>query len=558
MEHRSQSILPCLAGREACALSTGTWLWKRPSEKDSCPYYLARKVVGIQVEGMENDRRVETFLSTDGSMVRLMKKPGIVACNHLLHPTNYENLFLTKALDEPLFQRRVHPGEMSIMTYVNIQDEFLYGVLTDYIKEEFRTLVWRSCQRDLERRAQAYASLAAEQRATLDGETTSLGNGWFATASGEAWYKYQCRETKVLATDLPICYSALPVILSTEDRKRYIHDRKIEAPPSSTAVASKEPTDAEILTGLPTQFFVEPHTHRLTTVGIPTPCSINFAPLYRNNRGKWIMAMPELRLANRPRDVDYRIKEDIRNAPKFDWEAGGLYPPEAVREMEEYTHAPRRKEELAFRMAEQARRHAPGSSNAYLTLHDAFPQVDVNFDALSQIWLFLARWGNIAAILLSLAFAARLMTWIAGVLVRCVSLHNTFGFGKRMWMAVLPSCLFMIQAASPFSSMRPPDKKPGEEKKKEKDGPDKKKRSVFGSARGNAALTAASAPPAGFVEPMQLDQPPPLPREQDQAGCYEHFPAPSFNPGVDSQALHHRMETLRLEGVEGDPELLRQ
>jgi hypothetical protein len=48
-------------------------------------------------------------------------KPPFLAYGRLVHTTNYDNLFLTDELEEPLFRQRIHPREMSVMPYVNLQ-----------------------------------------------------------------------------------------------------------------------------------------------------------------------------------------------------------------------------------------------------------------------------------------------------------------------------------------------------------------------------------------------------------------------------------------------------
>jgi hypothetical protein len=136
-------------------------------------------------------------------MMRLVQEEPFVACGGLVYKTNYDRLFLTAELENEYFQTPVHPSEMSTITYVNVQDDYLFGTLTEYIRKEFTGLVRRRCRQHQEDRARAFASLAAEQRATVDGESTALGGGLFATAAGEAWYRYRCRNVTVLAAELP-------------------------------------------------------------------------------------------------------------------------------------------------------------------------------------------------------------------------------------------------------------------------------------------------------------------------------------------------------------------
>jgi hypothetical protein len=76
----------------------------------------------VALEAGEN-----THLSTDGSMVRLfMKEELITTCGRLVTGTKYPNLFLAKPQDNPSLGRRLHPQDVTIFTYINNQDDFLY------------------------------------------------------------------------------------------------------------------------------------------------------------------------------------------------------------------------------------------------------------------------------------------------------------------------------------------------------------------------------------------------------------------------------------------------
>jgi hypothetical protein len=109
-----------------------------------------------------------TYMSTDGSMVRLlMKEEPIAACGRLVTGTNYPTLFLAKPQDNPSIGRRLNPHDATIFTYVNAQDHSSKGGKLEeraIIKAEFY-------HRSQQQRLTAYASLAAEQRTQIDGET---------------------------------------------------------------------------------------------------------------------------------------------------------------------------------------------------------------------------------------------------------------------------------------------------------------------------------------------------------------------------------------------------
>ena len=108
-------------------------------------------------------------------------------------------------------------NEMSVVLYANQQDSFLYDEVIALIQAEMTELHHQQCQQQAEMRAGEYARRAAEQQASLDGETAMIAENYFAAAAGEVWYTYQCKPIVVLAIPSDNCYSALPVRL-TEKR----------------------------------------------------------------------------------------------------------------------------------------------------------------------------------------------------------------------------------------------------------------------------------------------------------------------------------------------------
>jgi hypothetical protein len=97
--------------------------------------------------------------------------------------TNYPTLFLAKPQDNPSIGRRLNPQDATVFTYINAQDEYLYHNSRGSKLEERAIIKAEFCHRSQQQRLTAYASLAAEQRTQIDGQTASLGGGKFITAS---------------------------------------------------------------------------------------------------------------------------------------------------------------------------------------------------------------------------------------------------------------------------------------------------------------------------------------------------------------------------------------
>ena len=114
-------------------------MWDLPTEQESCPFFLARDVEGVELPD-ENGEPV--FVSTDGSMLRLNRRAPQSHCGGVVYGTQYEQLFLAPrepdSVQVPAFRRPIHPSVMSPTTYVNQQDEFIFHKLVEEMNERFR------------------------------------------------------------------------------------------------------------------------------------------------------------------------------------------------------------------------------------------------------------------------------------------------------------------------------------------------------------------------------------------------------------------------------------
>jgi hypothetical protein len=280
-----------------------------------------------------------TYMSTEGSMVRLLlKEEPITACRRLVTGTNYPTLFLAKPQDNPSIGRWLNPQDATVYTYINNQDDYLYHSSKGVKLEERAVIRAEFCHRSQQQRLTAYASLAAEQRTQIDGQTAALGGGKFVTASGEAWFTYNCKALIVKAREVKKCMSALPIILDTKPYTKYL---AIRTGPTNLI------KDAKLIETLRqnASLFVEPQTRVIITVGTEIPCGGPFQPIYRNLNGRWIATSPVLQLATTPVDVVELTKEWDEIKPddnqKLDFVYGGIYDKVAVHKIEEFLQTPR-------------------------------------------------------------------------------------------------------------------------------------------------------------------------------------------------------------------------
>lgn len=297
------------------------------------------------------------FVSSDGSMIRLKKGRPRSRCGGVLYETEFPNLFLADhdlSLGVPEFQRPLHESEMSLATYTNQQNSFLYHELVEQIQKRMRSAHQERCRLDESRRRAHYAHRAAEQHAISDGETVHLGNGQFVTAAGAVWYHYRCRAMVVKARSTSGCFAALPVQLSEEDFDNYLRRRHLE-PPSQSAPANDNelPPEADqphlqgsdhLYVVNQNRFYLEPRTHRLLTVATPSVCASPFLPLYMNRRGQWMAYNgPDFHLAPTPEALDHikwEFSSDRDDFRFFNFAEGGFYTSEQIKRMDRFSQAP--------------------------------------------------------------------------------------------------------------------------------------------------------------------------------------------------------------------------
>jgi hypothetical protein len=334
--------------------------------------------------------------------------------------SNYPNLFLAKPQDNPSLGRRLHPQDATIFTYINNQDDFLYHSSRGGKLEERAIIRAEFCHRSQQQRLTAYASLAAEQRTQIDGQTALLGGGRFVTASGEAWFTYSCKALVVKAREVKKCMTALPITLST---KQYIEYLAIRRGPTNII------TDAKLIETLRqnASLFVEPQTWVITTIGTEIPCGGPFQPIYRNLNGRWIKTSPTLQISTTPVDGVKLTKEWEEVKPdddrKFDFMYGGVYDNAAVRDIEEFFQTPRATMGVAISLSRQS-------------IHSGLGAMEPGhlFTKLEDIeWTFWGQWADFvekyrgpASITIFSLLCFMALTWAGGLCCRCVAMNELY------------------------------------------------------------------------------------------------------------------------------------
>ncbi len=437
--YETQTILPCSIEKEQCTITAGTYIWSKPEREDTCPYYLSRDVTGVE---FRDELGTMTFLSSDGSMVRLRLQKPISRCGGVLYPTEFDTLFLAELQHSkgiPQFRRALHESEMSVATYANQQDSFLYQELEEQIAESILQTQTETCQQDRERTHSDYAQRAAEQQAISDGETVRIGGNQFVTAAGEVWYHYQCRPVLVRARKSLDCHSSLPVSMTTKDFEQYLQQRGI-------SVGENHDNANQLYYTRDNQFFMEPKTRRLVTVSSPSECAKPFAPVYQNQRGDWLAYdAPGFHIAPPPAWMDKLVWDfsPPQTTTRHDFGDGGIYTAQQIASMDKFSQAPRAREGVAAVLTNQYQGTLTSLSSVPATgffpeLPPA-PQFNKIYSYFQWIWDLIEKYGQICSVLVGTALIVKILVWLLGVLLRLATIPLTGNLCVHIAGALFPS-----------------------------------------------------------------------------------------------------------------------
>ncbi len=424
---RSDRILSCPMASKHCVTHTsGTYFWYPPSGIDACRFFQIRQSQGILITDQFG---VDTFMSTDGSLIRLLVEDSLSRCDQVIYSTNYPKLFVTlePSASDSAFRRPLHPDDYSFYTYANQQDSWLYGYLTNYIRKEFHSVHYQNCQQRLVESHLSYDTLLAEQHGSVDGDTAALGGGWFVTTGGEAWFKHRCRRILVTARKSTRCFSSLPVSMMDADLHRYLSFRNISLTTYNNTL----------------EFFVEPHSRRLTTRGIAIPCTPHFYGLYRGLNDNWIKISPEISFVDSPQVLSTNSMDDVffSGGEEFDFDAGGIYTSEDIHKMEQHLTSSRATLDVAVTMGREAQQASWAShsiSSVASPFNPAFYSATLRqLSPFTIIWDGLTQWGQLVSMTMGLYYIIRICFFT----YECVGRLNTpphTGIFHHIYLAIFP------------------------------------------------------------------------------------------------------------------------
>lgn len=434
-----------------CSTSRGTVYWKHMTPQQHCSFHIARRTSGITVED-GHGRRV--FLSNDGSMVRLTLGEHKMICGETAMSTEFERLYLVEEHRKDKFHPKLPPDELSITMYIDAQDSFLYGYLTDYIQRSFKNMARRQCRKESRTQDRAMGAMAKAQHVHTDGALSADGEGYFFQFSGDWAFHYRCRPVIATGRDEPRCYNGLPVDLLKQDVDRHFASLGLPVP---------HYTD-ETGRGLPI-LFLEPSTHRLTAHGIERPCSKQFPAGYLNTLGGWIEVLQgELHVTVPPTSLPDRDQEtlDEQGRPRpYDFNKGGIYD-SATREKyeQEVQERLRREEDIKTQLSGQTHYH-PGQGP--LKSSDTYPDLpSINLVKMfGPFWEVVDHIGRGLIVCFMLWGIVRVITFVLGFAARCWTAQSIFGCGWHLCLACLPSALDCVLVRAGLKAGRTPGETAG-------------------------------------------------------------------------------------------------
>ena len=437
--------LPCNVLARSCVTNSGSYFWDKVEFDDHCPLYQTRQASGIVVTD-EGGRR--SFISRDNSLLRLRLRGEISYCNQTVWETNFQKILVTEDLAYPDFTRPLTQAlEASLVTYVNAQDYFLAGFLTERIQREHDLMQKTDCLQLVEERQLDYASLAAAQNVPVEGTTVALGAGFFASSRGDAYVKYRCKSLLVMARNVDRCYAALPVTLLPRDENAYRLARGWEVGTNATDL----------------DFFVAPNSHLLTTKGIEVECVPMMAPMFRGAYGSWITHTPQATFVSAEPARLQLTRQEVEEADKWelpDFEQGGVYEKDFVLAMDRQRQLSRSSADVAITLGRKA--EETGWNSGMLPAGGGFqlPGVEIPTPYDLAVMAF-KEFGIIVAGLIGLFGIAFLLTWGACCVCRLQGMpfHPEATRVAHTAVAIVPSLGNYLRRRHP--RYRTPEDQPG-------------------------------------------------------------------------------------------------
>ena len=420
--HYDNVRLTCPFEDAWCVGGDTTYVWRIPTKKH-CPLYHVRNFVGQiaehEIAGLTIQAK-KVVMSTDQSHVRFIIKGEKNECDQNFYTTNYQDLMVRKIMvdgvvDRNLVKRKLPKDELKLSNFITNRDDYVFHSMTRSLQREFSSVIRDECRENLRKTKTEH--FLERQMPGL--HTYRLGGANYLTAAGEVAYFYKCRPRLVAAIRADTCYDALPVEIANENdtlTSYYQIDGK-------SAVVPKH--------------YLEPLTHRLTSVAKKTPCISKFFARYQDVFGQWFAVTPALATTDAPETLDLDIIRKrvlFSDALNVDLSRGGVYDPDAVDDLITYLEDHRRQEVVLHQITEQVGIISPGE---YITPRAMFPPHTLPGGSwhtfiLGKLWGAIRGLGEIFSSIFGLLIVGRLVWYLIKVLMNCSYIHSVHGCSAQL------------------------------------------------------------------------------------------------------------------------------
>ena len=434
-------ILDCPLDHLHCLRENIMFIWTLGNGKH-CPLLSVRFFRGHIISSQDTSEKV--LMSTDGSLLRFVIQAKTKVCDLDMIQTNYEELLITPIRNPDgsrkrnLIQRSLgeDPRNIQLTYYISNRDDTLYHTVTSRLREEFKSVLQDSCQRNLEKARLTHFI----ERRMPSFHTYRLGGANFLTTAGEVVYSYKCRPTLVEALQLDKCYDALPVMpLHSEDLDLHIFPR---IPPNEK-----------------TQYFIEPITHRITKTATEIPCIDSFFARYVDLFENWFAVTPTFQPTQAPPQLDLpEINKPINfskigNEPDFSSGEAGIYYDTDITSLQHYLEMGRVQKALTFKLAEQSSGHIGAN---YISPSKLFPPGTIPGGSwhsfiLGKLWGWFISLGETFSAIMAITVIVRLLWFLIKLMLNCRLLYAVHGCSRTLMWALCSDVLFSFNYKKAFN-----------------------------------------------------------------------------------------------------------
>jgi hypothetical protein len=171
------------------------------------------------------------------------------------------------------------------------------------------------------------------------------------------------------------------------------------------------------------------------------PCVRNFGGAYLNTQGGWVVALPHLLLLEKPQTLKQHEELEYVQWVLQEYDPGnrGIYDEEMVRAMDLFTQTRRLQDDVGTILSVQGSKFA---DPIHISPHVLWQEIPlVSFDFLGWLGDLLDQWGTVLAAVTLLLVCFKALSFISGLLARCLAAHRIWVCQFHLLAAVLPSVL---------------------------------------------------------------------------------------------------------------------